>query len=101
MDGIDIVDTAFSLSNSTVPSIVDGTTGGIQWWVYASIALAVIIGYVVWKKYIKARRDDDVVEDCPGGFCNMGDAPSHSISSHPSVRRAEEPEGTPIDLLHE
>jgi hypothetical protein len=75
MDGIDITDSAFALD---VPGIIP-TGGGLDSWdysMYISIGTAIvaaIIGFIIYKFY--QNKSNDQEEDCPGGFCTMGDHP--------------------------
>jgi hypothetical protein len=79
MDGIDITDSAFSLDVPNIDNIV--ATGGsnstyYNIFIYIGIAiLAAMIGMFVYKYYQNKNSKQD--EDCPGGFCNMENAPDN------------------------
>ncbi len=76
MDGIDITDSAFALD---VPDIIP-TGGGVDlsdysMYIYIGTAIvAAIIGFIIYKFY--PNKSNGQEEDCPGGFCTMGDHPN-------------------------
>jgi hypothetical protein len=74
IDSIDITDSAFSLA---VPNIIGGsdssTTIDYTMFIYIGVAVIIlIIGMFIYKTY-RGKNNNQIVEDCTGGFCNMNE----------------------------
>ena len=81
IDSIDITDSAFSLD---VPNIVSGgsdSTTDYTMFIYIGIAsILLAVGMFIYKIY-QNKKVNNLVEDCPGGFCTINEQPDsqHNI----------------------
>ncbi len=82
IDSIDITDSAFSL-DVPVPEINNivnvGGSGTTDYTMFIYIGVAVIVltvGFFIYKTY--RSKQNKMVEDCSGGFCNMSNGYNES-----------------------
>jgi hypothetical protein len=70
IDSIDITDSAFSLDVPTIATAGSDSPTDYTMFIYIGVAVIVLtVGFFIYKTY--RNKQNKMVEDCSGGFCNM------------------------------
>jgi hypothetical protein len=77
MDNIDIIDPTFSLDTPNLCEFnfdnILSRTDDYGMYLYVGIAsFVIIIGAFIFYNYFKNKTSKQNEDDCPGGFCTMG-----------------------------